>query len=146
MNTQIHETPTRTNLNPEISLRQLVNQLIKAVHPLTGRYDSLVLNEIPRELTVTADANMLAYVLGSLINCAVTSTGHECVHVEAVMADDRTIIHVRDAGMYYYHTISHQYRQVQYMAEKLGGCISIQNNNEYGTNVTFSLSNHSLAA
>jgi hypothetical protein len=35
------------------------------------------------------------------------------------------VIRVRDAGVYFYRTLSNNFRQVQHAAEKLGGTISV---------------------
>lgn len=85
-----------------------------------------MLNEIPRDLRVTADENMLAYVLWNLINGAIQSTHDECLHIQAVTEGDRLMILIKDVSVYFHHTISRDYRQVQHAAEKLGGGIYIE--------------------
>ena len=130
----------------KISVHQLVNQLIKSLQSLAGKRSNLLLNDIPRKLSVSVDENMLAYVLWHLMNSAMSSTENECIHIEAVLTDDRTLIRIKDLGTYFYHTISHQYRQVQYIAEKLGGNINLNNDENYGPNVSFSIPNNLLAA
>jgi phosphoglycerate-specific signal transduction histidine kinase len=130
----------------KIFLHQLVNQLVKSLLPLTTLRKNLVLNHIPRELMVTAEENMLAYVLWNLINSAVNSTQDDCIHIQALSMDEYTMIAVKDVGTYFYHTISSDYRQVQYIAEKLGGSISICNDKNNSTNVCFRISKDLLAA
>ena len=110
------------------------------------RRHNLVLNEISRDLHVSADENMLAYVLCRLINGAIQSTQSECIHIEAIPVGDRLMILIKDVGTYFHHTISREYRQVQHVAEKLGGTISIENGKEYGTNAAFYVSNSLVAA
>jgi C4-dicarboxylate-specific signal transduction histidine kinase len=128
-----------------ISLHKLVSGLVQTLLPLMTRRNNLVLNEIPRELSVTADENMLAYVLCALINGAIQSNQNECIHIEAVPLEDRLMIRIKDAGAYFYHAIAREYRQVQHVAERLGGSISINNMN-YGTNATFCISSSLVAA
>jgi hypothetical protein len=111
----------------KISLHGLVSELVQSLLPATIRRHNLVLNEIPRDLRIGADENMLAYVLWSLINGAIHSTQNECIHIEAVTVGARLVIRIKDVGAYFHHTISREYRQVQHVAEKLGGCISIEN-------------------
>jgi hypothetical protein len=125
----------------KISLHELVSGLLKSLLPLTTRRHNLVLNEISRDLRVRADENMLAYVLWSLINGAILSTRNECIHIEALTEGDRLKIRIKDVGACFHHTISREYRQVQHVAEKLGGNISIENGKEYGTNAAFCISN-----
>ena len=111
----------------KISLHELVSELVQSLLPATVRRHNLVLNEIPRDLRVGADENMLAYVLWSLINGAIHSTQNECIHIEAITVGARLVIRIKDVGAHFHHTISREYRQVQHVAEKLGGCISIEN-------------------
>jgi len=130
----------------KVSLHALVSGLVQSLLPLTTRRHNLVLNEIPRDLRIGADENMLAYVLMSLINAAIQSTQNECIHIEAVTVGDRLMILIKDVGTCFHHTISREYRQVQHVAEKLGGRISIENDKEYGTNAAFYVSNSVIAA
>jgi signal transduction histidine kinase len=130
----------------KISLHKIVSELVQSLLPLTVRRHNLVLNEIPRDLCVEADENMLAYVLWSLINGAIHSTQNECIHIEAITVGDRMMIRIKDVGTYFHHAISREYRQVQHVAEKLGGSISIENGKDYGTNASFCISNSLLAA
>jgi len=129
-----------------VSLHELVSGLVLSLLPLTIRRHSLVLNEISRDLRVGADENMLACVLWSLINGAIQSTQNECIHIEAITVGDRLMVLIKDVGTYFYHIISREYRQVQHVAEKLGGSIGIENGKEYGTNAAFYFSNSLVAA
>jgi C4-dicarboxylate-specific signal transduction histidine kinase len=130
----------------KVSLHALVSGLVQSLLPLTTRRHNLVLNEIPRDLRIGADENMLAYVLMSLINAAIQSTQNECIHIEAISVGDRLMILIKDVGTCFHHTISREYRLVQHVAEKLGGSISIENDKKYGTNAAFYVSNSVIAA
>jgi len=129
-----------------VSLHKLVSELVQSLLPLTVKRHNLVLNEIPRDLFVGADENMLAYVLWSLINGAIQSTHNECIHIEGVIMDDCMMIRIKDVGTYFRHTISREYRQVQHVAARLGGSIRIENGMDYGTDAAFCISNCQLAA
>jgi C4-dicarboxylate-specific signal transduction histidine kinase len=129
-----------------VSLHKLVSGLVQSLLPLTVKRHNLVLNEIPRDLCVGADENMLAYVLWSLINGAIQSTHNECIHIEGVVMDDCMMIRIKDVGTYFRHTISREYRQVQHVAARLGGSIRIENGMDHGTNAAFCISNCLLAA
>lgn len=94
-----------TSADTTISIHQLVNQLITSLQPLAVRRNNILLNDIPRELLVSADQNTLAYVLSQLVNSAVNSTENQCIHIEAVLTDDHTMIRVKDLHTYIYHTM-----------------------------------------
>ena len=130
----------------KIFLHKLVSELVQSLLPLTIKRHNIILNEIPRDLCVRVDENMLAYIFWSLINAALQSTQNECIHIEAIPVGDRMLIRIKDVGTYFHHTISREYRQVQYVAEQLGGTISIENGMDYSTNAALSISNSLLAA
>ena len=130
----------------KVPIHQLVNQLLASLQPLAMKRDNVILNGISQELSIEADENLLAYVLWNLINSAVNSTKNECIHIVALVRDDRTMICVNDVGTYFYQSISREYRKVQDAAEKLGGSISINNDAAHGSNISFSISNRRLAA
>jgi hypothetical protein len=142
----VGQTAARSANYKKISLHRMVNQLLAGLQPLALRRDSIILNGIPHDLTVMAEENTLAYVLGSLLDSAINSGRNECIHIVAFVAEDRTMICVKDVGTYYYHAISTEYRKIQYAAEQLGGSISVDQDDIHGTNVSFSITNRLLAA
>ncbi|GGA90373.1 HAMP domain-containing histidine kinase [Puia dinghuensis] len=129
-----------------VSLHRMIDQLLAGLQPLALRHGNILFNGIPEHLAINADENMLAYVLGSMIHSAVAGRKNEFIQIAVLVAEDRTIICVKDVGTYYYHAISTEYRKIQYAAEKLGGSISVDNDDSLCTNVSFSISNRLLAA
>jgi len=129
-----------------IYVHELASGLVQSLMPLTIGRRNLVLNEIPGDLRVIADESILAYVLWTLIRSVVQSTQDKCIHIEAIKVDANTMIRIRGAGTYFYHSIAREYRQVQHAAQQLGGSISIQNASDYGMNAAFFISDRLLAA
>jgi len=130
----------------KLSLHELVSELVQSLLPVTVRRSNLVLNEISRDLYIEADENMLAYVLWNLINGTVQSTYNKCIRIEATAADDRLMVRIKDVGTYFRLMNSKDYRQVQDVAQRLGGSISIENGKEYGVDAAFYISNCLVAA
>jgi len=126
-------------MHSQISLHQFVDELTLGLLPLAVNRRSLIINQIDRNLQIGSDENMLAYVLWNLLDRAVSSTQNECIHIESFIEGDTTLIRVRNAGTYFYRTICHGFRQVQYAAEKLGGSISIDYTSTTSTTVALSL-------
>jgi hypothetical protein len=87
---------------------------------------TIIINQIDRELQLGTDENLLAFVLWNLLDRAVNSTQNECIHIESAQNEGNTILRVRNAGIYFYRTLSNNFRQVQHAAEKLGGTISVE--------------------
>ena len=126
-------------MHSEISLHHFVDELTLGLLPLAVSRKTIIINQIDRDLRVGSDENMLAYVLWNLLDRAVSSTQNECIHIESVSDGDTTLIRVRNAGVYFYRTICHGFRQVQYAAEKLGGSISIDYNTDTTTTIALTL-------
>ncbi|HEY4209723.1 MAG TPA: sensor histidine kinase [Puia sp.] len=126
-------------MHSEISLHHFVDELTLGLLPLAVSRKTIIINQIDRNIRVGSDENMLAYVLWNLLDRAVSSTQNECIHIESVSEGGTTLIRVRNAGVYFYRSICHGFRQVQYAAEKLGGTISIDYNADTTTTIALTL-------
>ncbi|HEY4290773.1 MAG TPA: sensor histidine kinase [Puia sp.] len=129
-----------TDLNTTISLHRFVDELMTGLLPRAVGHKTIIINQIDRDIEVGSDENLLAFVLWNLLDRAVDCTRNECIHVESLMVDDKIMIRVRNAGVYFYRSCANCIRQVQHAAEKIGGTISIDyNNGNTGTTVALTL-------
>ncbi|HEY4109257.1 MAG TPA: sensor histidine kinase [Puia sp.] len=127
-----------SDLCTTISLHRFVDELVTGLLPRAVSRKTLIINQIDRDLEVGSDENLLAFVLWNLLDKAVESTQNECIHVESVCKGEKTMIRVRNAGVYFYRSCANCFRQVQDAAEKLGGSIIIDSW-DMGTTVSFTL-------
>jgi len=97
-------TQPQTSEN-RVSIHQLVSKLITSLQPLAVKRNNILLNDIPRDLSVDADQNTIAYVLSELVNSAVNSTENECIHIEAVFNNEHRMLRVKDLHTHIYHTM-----------------------------------------
>jgi K+-sensing histidine kinase KdpD len=102
-----------------------VDELMAGLLPRAVSRKTIIINQIDRDLELGADENLLAFVLWNLLDRAVSSTQNECIHIESARNGDSTTIRVRNAGVYFYRTLSNNFRQVQHAAEKLRGTITV---------------------
>ena len=123
----------------QISMHHFVDELTLGLLPSAVGRKSLIINQIDRDLQIGSDENMLAYVLWNLLDRVISSTQNECIHIESVTEGDMTLIRVRNAGTYFYRTVCHGFREVQYAAEKLGGTISIDYTSNTSTTIALTL-------
>lgn len=129
-----------TDLNTTISLHRFVDELMTGLLPRAVSHKSIIINQIDRDIEVGSDENLLAFVLWNLLDRAVDCTQNECIHVESLMVEDKIMIRVRNAGVYFYRSCANCIRQVQHAAEKIGGTISIDySNGNTGTIVALTL-------
>jgi len=133
-------------MSNKIPLHRFVDELLTGLIPLAVSRRSLIINQIDRNIELGSDENMLAYVLWNLLNRVVSSTQNECIQIESVCEGDHTMIRVRNAGVYFYRTVCHGFRQVQHAAEKIGGSISIDYTTQTTTTVALTIQNDQRAA
>ncbi|HEV2354960.1 MAG TPA: ATP-binding protein [Puia sp.] len=114
-----------TDLYTPILLHRFVDELMAGLLPRAVSRKTIIINQIDRNLELGTDENLLAFILWNLLDRAVACTQNECIHVESAREGEKTMIRVRNAGVYFYRTLSNNFRQVQHAAEKLGGTISI---------------------
>lgn len=129
----------------KVSLHQLVEELLTGLDPLARKNNNVVINGIPRGLCFVAEENIMAYVLWNLLSTVVTEKRNECIHVYALVDDQRTMICVNDAGTYLYRSLAPEYRKLQEAAIQVGGSINLYNDEKHGHNLTFSISNTRMA-
>jgi hypothetical protein len=134
-----------TDLNTTIPLHRFVDELMTGLLPRAVSRKTIIINQIDRNIAVGSDENLLAFVLWNLLDRAVECTQNECIHVETVLVDEKIMIQVRNAGVYFYRSCANCIRQVQHAAEKIGGTISIDYNN-YNTGTIVALTLHNAAA
>ena len=89
----------------KVSLYNLVGKLITSLQPLAVQRNNILLNDIPKDLSMTADQNTIAYVLSQLVNSAVNSTENQCIHIEAVFNDEHRMLRVKSLHTQVYHTL-----------------------------------------
>ncbi len=136
-----HTTMKRHPSFTPVCLHRLTDQLIKGLIPRAIENGSLIINDIDREMVVQTDENMLAYILCNLLNGIVCHTREESIHIGADIKGDCTGISVGGAGSSFYHSVTDGLLQLQQVAEKLGGSISIEMTRARGTVVSISLFN-----
>jgi hypothetical protein len=137
---------SRTPSFKNIRVQKLASQLITELLPEAVCKQSIILNNIHPALTVRTDDNMLAYILWNMLSGAIKSTEAKCIHLDVELHDKGIIILVQDAGNSFYKNISPEYRRVQFVAQKLGGTVSVNNKVDNTTTVTFTLFGESEAA
>jgi hypothetical protein len=129
-----------------IALHKLVDNIITDLLPAAVSRKSFIINDVPPEVISCTNENLLSLVLTTLLTQAVNATKSLCIHIGAALTGDCTIIKVKDNTGYFYKTISHVVKQERFMAEKIGGCISINQENNGVILTTFSFHNQLNAA
>lgn len=128
------------------TLQDLVDRLVTGELAAALQKESFIVNEVPGELVIAADENMLANVLRGLLHTVVSNARNSCIRVAAKVYGDIVLVHVRDTRRADSKTITERLDEIQSLAEKVGGCVTICNQQEEMITLAFSFFNGSRAA
>ena len=99
-----------SDLCTTISLHRFVDELLTGLIPRAVSRKTLIINQIDRDLEVGSDENLLAFILWNVLDKAVECTQNECIHVESIRNGDKTMIRVRNAGVYFYRSCANCFK------------------------------------
>src|SRR6185503_17433791 len=91
-------TANQTCTSTTVSLHKLVDQLMNSFVPLAVDQHSFIINDVAETFQLNADEQVLAFVVGNLLNNAINSSHSVCIRVEAVKQPEGIQIRVRNNG------------------------------------------------
>lgn len=123
----------------EVSLHTLVDRLMDSFIPLAVAKRSFIINDIDPEMTIKADDQVLAFVVGSLMSNMIGSSKSVCIRVQAKRTEQGIQLRVSNNGTFFYSTVANSFAPVIEAARQLGGHINIYNQKHEGTIITLSM-------
>ena len=129
-----------------IMLHQLVDQVTQNLMPRIVEQKSLMVNDLHKEMLVTTNEEILTTVLRNLLNTIVTHSQNNCIRISAKIFGNIVLLHVKDSDNRHEEAIAGSLIQVAPLAEKIGGCITLNNYTAKGTTVAFSFYNNEQKA
>lgn len=132
-------TSIKTSTSTTVSLHKLVDQLMNSFIPLAVTQKSFIINDVDEAFQLHADEQVLAFIVGNLLNNAIISSQSVCIRIEAVKQPEGILIRVRNNGSHFYSTVAHGFSQVVAAARSMGGDINIYNQRHEGTVITLSM-------
>jgi hypothetical protein len=126
----------------------MVSRVSAGSLPSATRKNSFIINDVPADLQANTDENMLATVFGSLLNTVITYTENCCIRISAKLFGRVVLLQLKETSrLNNSRAFAGNLRQVQQLAEKIGGTVSISNNYTEASTIVFSfVNNPSLAA
>ena len=132
----------QNNTQSYIALHLMVNRISASSLPVAIQRHSFIVNDIPADLLVHTDEHMLAAVFGSLLNTVIIHTENSCIRVSAKLYGKVVIINLKETHQPVIPSLALNLRQVQQLAEKIGGSISISSDSTRSTTIVFSFVNN----
>ena len=134
-----HEMPVHPN--PCVSLHQLLGNLLSGFQQSALRHKSFFINEVPEDILISADKNIVASVLGNLLRIISRNAVNSCIRVSAKAYHNIVLMHVRDNNSGNNNALNSSLSQVQPLVGKIGGFIDISSKKQTATTIAFSFSN-----
>jgi hypothetical protein len=125
-----------------IALYLMVNRISQGSLPVATQRHSFIVNDVPADLVVNTDEHMLAAVFGSLLNTVISHTENSCIRVSAKLYGKVVIVNLKETHQLTTFSLVLNLRQVQQLAEKIGGSISISGDHTRPTTIVFSFVNN----
>lgn len=124
-----------------VALQVIVSRISTSSLPAAIRKHSFIVNDIPADISVSTDESMLATVLGSLLNTVITHTENCCIRISAKLYGKVVLINLKESHQVHGQAFKGSLRQIQQLAEKIGGAVSISHCQTKETSIVFSFAN-----
>jgi hypothetical protein len=146
MTTTVFEPCSYHSLQIAANLRQLTDDLIDSLVSAAMDNDSYFVNEIPDELDIDTDPQLVASVLGGMLSTVAQHAKSSCIRISAKIYHDVILVHVKDCNNSQNYDIYHSLQELKPLAEKIGGIIDVNSLRLKVTTVVFSFPNLPVAA
>lgn len=145
MKTQSVLVESKATLAPP-SLHDLVGKLSHSLAPAAMRNRSFIVNDVPYSICADVNEDLLASVLGKLINVVIMNTENSCIRITAKSFGNVVLIHVTDDGCLNYLSMSQNLTKIQSLAERLGGFVGFTSYRNKLTTIALSFLNRQVVA
>ena len=115
-------------MNGKISLRQVVDRVIKEMMPLSLSRRCAITNNISFQMYLETDEEKLSDILVKLLAGTIKSSHSSCIHISAEKEDEKTFITVRDNNSDYSGYISGKMTKVESLIQNIGGNVYFEFN------------------
>ena len=132
----------KNNFTPgPVALHLMVSRISATSLTAATKKNSFIINDVPVDLHATTDEHMLATIFGSLLNSIITHTEGCCIRVSARLFGRVVLMHMKETHRVHTPGFAGNIRQLQQLAEKIGGSISISTEQNEATTIVFSFIN-----
>ena len=118
--------------------------LINHLPSITTR-KSFIVNDISRDILVHADKKLLGFVLENILETALRYTKNDCIRISASSVKDTVLITLKENRQRSYFEMEEAIDELESLAQKTGGSITINSNDTNGSIISFSFFNHAKA-
>ena len=129
-----------------ITLSELASNLTSGFLPLARTNKSVIVNDIPEDLFIDTDIEFVASIFAGLLAAVVKNAKESYIRLSAKVYGNVILLHIKDLNNFNYSPVENKVQQLQPLAEKIGGSVSVTSQRNNVATFAFSLPNLPLAA
>lgn len=121
-----------------ISLHQFVDDHLKELQPSAIRKNSFFINDIPARHMVNPSLRELKNLVRQFMQIIISNTDHACMRITANWHRRVMLVHIRNIPVIDTANFESSINALQPLAEQLGGCITLNNDQKNRTTLVLS--------
>lgn len=125
----------------KVCLFDVIDRLSESLEPLSFSRNTSIINDVPPDLFVGTDKNLVASVLGNLLNQLINGAGASTIQVSAKLFGNVVLLHLKNQSGNDLTPIVQNIQSIQPMIEKLKGFVGITSHRNNRTTIAFSFVN-----
>ena len=114
-----------STINSSYRLFALVEQLLRSNQPSIEQSHSCIVNDIPEDLEVRTDTEMLSSVISGMLSLAIIHAKDSCLRISATLNCGTVQLNLKDYNRFNSYSHPQGLHRVQSMANKLGGTLAV---------------------
>jgi hypothetical protein len=115
-----------------LQMKPLVDHLVNSVTASSVKRRNLLINDVPAGLPTVTDQNLLALLLGNIINDVVCHTENDCIRISASKNGSVATISLKSNTIAYDKSFALCLETIQVIAQTMGAVVSISNHETGG--------------
>lgn len=128
------------------NLKQLTTRVADSYLPVAVRNNSFFMNDIPDNMLLEHNQEWISSIISGLLSAVVMHAKETCIRFTARKYGHVVVLEIRESGCISTYAMACGLQDVQSLAEKIGGCLTISVNKEKTTTIAFSFPNLPVAA
>ncbi|SRR5690606_13751680 len=140
MKTKIIKTSPEGTID-SVCLYDVIDRLSESLEPLTFSKNTVITNDVAPDLFVGTDKNVVASVLGNLLNNLISHAGSDNIQISAKLFGNVVLLHLKNQAGNDCSPILHNIHDLQPQIERLKGFVGITSNRNNRTTIAFSFVN-----
>jgi hypothetical protein len=129
-----------------ISLQQLTTDLVNSFSLPALRNRNILVNNITENLLIGSNPHVIASILSGILSTVINHSKNTSISLSIKLCGEVVLIHIKDDNNFAGYTLDNRFQQIQALAGKIGGFISITNQRQDVTAITLSFPNLPIAA